>query len=470
MAAARAPRVGLFAYAACLVVELLLALWSRQIMAAVRAGETFSHVEKQLDLIGYGYTALGVGAVVALLAVARAPEARLVSRVATGAAVAAGLGVALEVGQRALIAVLSSGSGGFERMDRFLLIFGTGMVLADTVARALGVVIAVRAGRAVASRATVGVGVAAFVVLGLDVAMYVAERSLGEGGHGSRAPASETLATAQTVAYYVATLLVAGTAVLAGRSLSRLPQPDVAVSGEAPGQEALSPRWRAAADGIGLYLGGAAARVVCALLGYAVMAGGSSGTGTPDLRTMHDSFFVIAVLSGAASLTMLAGVWRITRAPPDSGGTGPAMVTLCLMIFGLTLDLVTTSITLDALGGSLSAAFFAMDAMPLLASAAALFGVGAGVALLRSFANMAHTLGVEELSDRAKTATALLVIAGGVAGLTMLGLKHMPVELLGLIAVVVLPLAIAALVQFLRVAVPLGRVIRSRTGYSERSA
>ena len=72
------------------------------------------------------------------------------------------------------------------------------------------------------------------------------------------------------------------------------------------------------------------------------MAGGTGDTGTPDLRGMHDSVFVVAVLSGTASLTMLAGVWRITRAPPESGGTGPAMVTLCLMILGLATDLVTT--------------------------------------------------------------------------------------------------------------------------------
>jgi len=165
-----------------------------------------------------------------------------------------------------------------------------------------------------------------------------------------------------------------------------------------------------------------------------------------------------------ASLVMLAGVWRITRAPPDSGGTGPAMVTLCLMILGLSLDLATTSITLDALGGSLSAAFFAMDALPYLGFFAVLLGVGAGVALLVSLGNMAQTLGASELRARSKSATALLVIAGGVAGLAMLALKHMPVELLALLAVGLVPVAIAALVQFLRVAVPLGRVIRGRLG------
>jgi hypothetical protein len=138
------------------------------------------------------------------------------------------------------------------------------------------------------------------------------------------------------------------------------------------------------------------------------------------------------------------------------------MVTLFLMILGVMLDLVTTSITLDALGGSLSAAFFAMDALPIIAAVAAVLGVGAGIGLLRSFGNMAQALGAEELGGRAKSATALLGVAGGIAAVAMLGLKHMAVEVLLLVAVIVLPLAIAALVQFLRVAVPLGRAIRAR--------
>jgi hypothetical protein len=137
------------------------------------------------------------------------------------------------------------------------------------------------------------------------------------------------------------------------------------------------------------------------------------------------------------------------------------MVTLFLMVLGLALDLATYSITLDALGGNLSAAFFAMDALPVIAGFSTLLGVGAGVALLRSFGNMAHALGNEDLRGRARSTTVLLVIAGTVAGGGALGLQHMPTEALVLLAVVVLPIAIAAAVQFLRVAVPLGRVIRS---------
>jgi hypothetical protein len=459
MAAARAPRVGLFAYAACLVGEVLLGLWSRHLLAVARASDRgFASVETQLDLLGYGYTAIGVATVAALVVVARGRVA-LASRPGTWAAIAAGLAAAMELGQRALLSVFASGAPG--RLELFLKVFGLGMVLSDTVARVLVAVVAFRVGRAVASRATLGVAVASLVAVGVAFAVYVVELSLRDTSH-----ASGPIDTIQTVVYYAATFLVASAAILAGRSVSRVPgPPDAADAGErAPEQEALSPRWRAAADGIGLYLGGAAGRVVCALLGYAAMAGaGGGGTGgSPDLHAMHDSVLVVAMLSGIASLVMLTGVWRITRAPPESNGTGAAMVTLCLMILGFALDLVTTSITLDALGGSLSAAFFAMDALPVLGFGAASLGVGAGIALLKSFGGMAQTLGAAELEGRAKSAMALLGTAGGIAAVAMLGLKHMPVELLALVAIVVLPLAIATLVQFLRVAVPLGRVIRGR--------
>jgi hypothetical protein len=445
-------RAGLFAYAASLVVEVVLSAWSRHLIAVMNEQDGgFSRIEKQLDLIGYGYTALGVGAVVALLAAARAPREALMSRTAMLAAIAAGLAVVLELAQRVFIATAASAS--VARLEGALRVFGVGLVLSDTVAKALVVVLALRVGRVAASRATTLVADGAFVALGVGLAANIVSRALG-GDVGTLT----ALAPVETAAYYGGTVLVATAAILAGRSLPQhVAQAPASERGAPP--EVLSPQWRSAVDGIGLYLGGAAARVVCAFLGYAAMAASGGGTTAPDLHAMHDSVFVVALLSGAAGLTMLTGVWRITRAPPESGGVGPAMVTLCLMILGLVLDLVITSITLDALGGSLSAAFFAMDAIPLLAAGAAILGVGAGVALLTSLGNMSRALGAVELRSRAKSATVLLVVGGAGAGLAFLGLKHMPVEVLGLVAVIVLPVAIAAVVQFLRVAVPLRRRI-----------
>jgi hypothetical protein len=451
MAVAPVPRLGLFAYAVCIAAEIPLGLWSQHLIE--RAGaEGFQEVEKQLDVLEYGYVALGIAGVMALVAVTGMRQVMQVRRAAIGAAVAAAVDVLLEVGQRLFIAAFASSSG--DRLESIVRAFGTAMVLASTVTLVLVVVVAVRVGRAVAAPATVPLGVAAFVVVGVGFALFVVGHALGH----EVPPVFQSL---RRIVYYASAALVAVNAIHAGWSLARV-QERVAPDKTQEGLGELSPGWRTAAGGIELYLWGAAARVLCAVLGYAAMSGASRAARAGDLHGTHDAVMAVAVLSGLASLAMLVGVWRITRAPAESGGAGPAMITLMLMVLGLCLELATTGITLEALGGSLSAAFFAMDALPVLASVAALLGMGAGAALLRSFGNMAQALGATELHGRARSATALLVIAGASAGLAMLGLQHMPVEVLGLLAVIVLPVAIAALVQFLRVAVPLGQVIRAR--------
>jgi hypothetical protein len=455
MPSARPPRIAFFAYATTLLLEMALGLWSRHLVAGAEETHDFRSIDKLLDVIGYGYTALGVASVVALVGVAGGLRAATGSRVAIGAAVATGLGVAVELVQRVFLSLLASGSGA-DRIDAILKVSGAAMVLAFVGAEALVVVVATRVGRAAAARATVPVAVVTFVVLGVHVATYVAGLALGR-----RTAEPPVLSTIHWIAYYASTFLVAVAAIHAGWTVARIREEASPAAQPAASAASLSPGWRSAANGIGLYLGGAAGRIACALLGYAAMASASGATSTSELHGVHDSVLVVAVLSGVASLVMLAGVGSIARSPPDTGGTGAALIALLLMILGVLLDLATTSITLDALGGNLSAAFFAMDALPYLAATSALLGVGAGVSLLRSFGNMAHALGAEDLRARANGATMLLIIGGTVAGLAALGLQHMPVEVLGLVAIVVLPVAIAALVQFLRVAVPLGRAIRT---------
>jgi hypothetical protein len=171
----------------------------------------------------------------------------------------------------------------------------------------------------------------------------------------------------------------------------------------------------------------------------------------------------VAFLSGLASIAMLAGLWRISRAPAETGASGPALAALGFGVLGLVLDVVTTSITADALGGSLSAAFFAMDALPLLGFLGAALGVGAAVSLLRSLGNLAGAIGAADIAARAKATAALAGVTGATMALAMLALKHLTTELLLFFALIVLPLAAATLVQFLRVALPLGSAIRART-------
>jgi hypothetical protein len=177
---------------------------------------------------------------------------------------------------------------------------------------------------------------------------------------------------------------------------------------------------------------------------------------------VRDGVVTVAFFSGIATVAMLAGVWRISRAPAEAGGSGPAMAALVLMVLGFAGDLVSTAITADALGGSVSAAFFAMDALPVVAFFSMAFGAGAAISLLRAFGNMAQALGQQDLGARARGTSTLAATTGVIACIALLALTHLPAELLLLLAIVLLPLAVATLVQFLRVAVPLGRTIRAR--------
>jgi hypothetical protein len=133
-------------------------------------------------------------------------------------------------------------------------------------------------------------------------------------------------------------------------------------------------------------------------------------------------------------------------------------LTLALIAFGL--DAWGTFITADALDGHVSAAFFAMDALPIIAGIAGLIGIGAAVALLVALRNLATSLVLPDVADRARGAIGFVLGTGALFGVA-LALTRAP-ELMLAVAVLALPLAVAALVQFLRVALAVGREIRAR--------
>jgi hypothetical protein len=454
---ARAPRIGLVAYAALVLLTLALGTWQRHAFDAYIEKHDYEGLDRLVTLVGYLYWAAGVGSVVALLAVARAPRACRAGGLARAAAAMAGVDVALQVGERVVLRVglFSHGVGG---IDAFIRVTGAAMMLAYCVEITLLLLVVARTGRASRTGALAIGALVGIAVVAVRALVFVVAAVLGERAHRG-----DTLATLERVVFWATDAVVVVACVWAALVVGRIAD-EKAAADAPPAGGTLATEWRAPAGGIALYLGAAAARVGCAILGYIVMAGASGARDPSDLHPVRDGVVMVAFLSGAATIGMLAGVWRISRAPADSGGSGPAMAALAFMVMGFVLDLVTTSITVDALGGSLHAAFFAMDALPLLAAFSAILGVGAGIALLRSFGNMASALASDELTQRARGAAWLLGVTGGFAGLAMLGLTHMPTELLALMALVLLPLAVASLVQFLRVAVPLGREIRARLG------
>jgi len=456
MRTSTAPRAGFFVYAAQSLVALALGLWQRRAESAALDAKDYDRLGTIVTWTSYGFLALGLVAAVSLFAVARAPRAAGAGRAATAAGALAGVDVLFSAGERVLVHTwTSSGYGGSDRLVSMMRAAGVVSSLVYFTGVALVLVAAFRVARAAESRPATWGALAALAVLAARFFLHVVGWVLGEHATGDAA-----LGTAQTASFYVSTALDVGVAVMAGVVIARVPG-DEATSAEGPA-DALSPAWRAASQGISLYLGAAAARVVCALLSYAAMAS-VDASNYSSLHTAQAGVVSVAYLSGLASVVMLVGLWRISRAPAEAGASGPALAALGFGVLGLGLDVVSTSITSEALGGSVSAAFFAMDALPLLGFLGAALGVGAAVSLLRSLGNLARAIGAAELAARARTTAGLAGVTGASMALAMLALKHLTTELLLLFALLVLPLAVATLVQFLRVALPLGSAIRART-------
>ena len=259
--------------------------------------------------------------------------------------------------------------------------------------------------------------------------------------------------------HYANTLLVGALCVALAVVVTRIAAPEATPAADSDGK--LSPAWRAPAGGISLYLGAGGGRVVCALLTWLVMFGARNARSAGELRDIGAQVVMVAVLSALATITMLVGLWRISAAPPESRASGPALLALTLALIGFGLDLWGTSITVDALDGHVAAAFYAMDALPIIGGIAALLGAGAALALLVALGNLATALGRVEVASRARGAIAYVIGAGVLLGIA-LAMTRMA-ELMLVVVVVALPLAIAALVQFLRVAFAVGREIRQRS-------
>ncbi|MGH7294194.1 MAG: hypothetical protein ACRELB_04645 [Polyangiaceae bacterium] len=453
---ARAARLGFFACAATFVVESALSATQRWLFE--RAAASTSGSFRFVEVISWGYVALAVGVVGALLAVASAPPSARIAILARVAAVLEGLGILTQLAEEAVIRSHASSSSDFAGMESRLQWLGAASVLLRLAELAVVMLAVERLGRGTGTRWVRPVVIAALVVLLARAGLYT--YGLGADPHAGARPGLEWTRLA---VFHGSQLAAAGVCVAGGLLVRRFASPAGADPGASSAHpDRLPPAWRAAAGGIGLYLGAVAARVGCALLGYLVLAGGSGAQDLSDLRPIREGVIMVAMLSGVATMAMLAGVWRISRVPVETGASGPALLALGFMVMGWALDIVSTVITADALGGHLSAAFFAMDALPVLGFVSVLLGVGAGTALLVSFRQMAGAIGHAELASRARAATLLLAVAGGAMSLALLVLKQAPTELLLGLALVALPVALAAAVQFLRVAVPLRSAIRAR--------
>lgn len=171
---------------------------------------------------------------------------------------------------------------------------------------------------------------------------------------------------------------------------------------------------------------------------------------------------VVALFSGMAGSAALVGVYRIGRGPAGSSAQAPANAALALMVVGMLLDLAATKVTIDAFSGSLSSAFFAQDALPVLAGMGTGIGVFAGASILSSFRRSALEIGLDDVADGAATTARVLFVAGIAAALLQLAMRAIPAPLLIAIGVLVLPALLYVAVRFIVTAVALARAIDAR--------
>jgi hypothetical protein len=438
----RIARIGFALYSMVTSLELGLLIWQRQLLDGIGHRDTHA-LTARLTLFSYGTYALAVAALIALLLIAQLPPLVRARRPIYASLALTVLGIAVGVAQRF---VLDSHSISYEAMSRLIHGIGIFMLLTYSASDVLLLVAGLRVARALSSPWLRALALAAMVsrVVGAVVALVPITSAATLLWWAHRAPS----------------LLIAIVCALAAALVTRLPDVETPRQPDADGK--LSPAWRAPADGIGLYLGGAAARVLFALVGYAVMASAHSAN-LGELRDLRGQVLLVALLSASASLAMLIALWRLSRAPIESRASGPALVALALGCIGLAIDGWSTALTVDALGGDLSAAFLAMKALPVVAVVSMLLGLGLAIALLRALENLATALGCPELASRARGAMVFTVGAGVLLGLAIAAVSARGgTEIALVLGVMGLPLAIVAVVQLVRSAIGIAHVIRQR--------
>jgi len=436
---ARTARLGFAGYAATLVVLVGVGFWNAWLMSRLGQG-LGSNVDGQLKIMGAAYVALEALGVAALWLMSRAPLAARSRGLLVAATIVAGAALVIGLAERLLVDghVVS-----YERVEWMLRVAGVTTAVAWAASEILLAVAGVRIAGAAGDARVRGLAIAAIVARALVLVLWLVPARL----HGV-----VWVHRANDLLFAVLCAALAHVVMRLGGAES--------AQAAAPGDGRLAAEWRAPAEGISLYLGAGVARVVCALLSWGVMYGARSAQGVGDLRDVRAQLLMVATLSALATIAMLAGLWRISSAPAESRASGPALVALTLATIGFGLDLWGTYITADALDGHVGAAFFAMDALPIIGAIGGLIGLGAAVSLLLALASLGTALGRDDVAARARGAIGYVLATGALAACT-LALSR-AVELMVALALLALAVAIAALVQFLRAALAIGREIRAR--------
>jgi hypothetical protein len=439
MSGTRLARVGFAVYALTIGLAIGMGFWHQHVMQLLRESASVNDHRLQLKLLEASFIALEVFGILALAAATRLPASLRAGTLLWTAAGLAALGLVVSQCQRFVFEY-----GSVAHVETLLRVVSVVLALSYAASEILALVVGLRVARATGADWLRGLAIAAIVSRALTAIMW----QLPFAGAWTY--------WLQRATYILVTVACAGIAAV----LSRLPETATPVVTVAPDGR-LAPAWREPAAGISLYLGAAVARIVLALISYAVMASARGATSLYELRDLRGQVLTMAVLSGLASVGMLVGLWRISRAPAETRASGPALLALALGCCGLLLDGWATSITADALGGSVSAAFFAMDALPWITGLSLVLGIGLGLSLLRALGDLATALERTTLVDQTRSGSWLLVGAGAAAVLG-LAMAKLATELLLVFAILAVPLALAAAVQLIRAALGVSREIRAR--------
>ncbi|HVY48148.1 MAG TPA: hypothetical protein VHB21_19805, partial [Minicystis sp.] len=404
---------------------------------------------------------LAIVAVFALVDAARVPRSARAARCVRGAAVVqaglAGLGLAT-------VLAAHRWSGDFAMLGRWfdatnVASFAGRSLLALLLGYGL-----LDVGRAAGARLVRWLAVAVWIAAGLQLAVTLAvafamfERAWPAG-----------------LTFWAMQLGLAGACAVAASAARRLPvaglgaaspyrAADRSADDEAP--STLARAYEHAPAGLTVYLRAAFARLVCAGLSLIAVSGVGHADGHGAVREAHDAFFLVALLSAAASIAMLLGLRRLTHLPSSSGAREPARVALVCSAIGFALELGATWLVLDALSdawtwrgaANLAPALFAV-ACPL--GGATIWGLGTAVARL------AQQLELQDAQRAARGVTPLAIVA---ASLVLLGaVVHQQEAAFGLLLLAA-PFGVVAAVRFVVAARAVAQRIRERLSDQEADA
>lgn len=446
----RPARLGFFVIAGALALDLVRALYTSWIIKQLEAHGDIGDLTKRLEIADDLWFLLWL--VAALAAFFSSGSAKGARRAIVGLGAAFFAEIAVHAGQLGWIKTTSSSD-----VESFRLVYKlswsatqicsfAGTLCAAIAFSQIGKATSHPRAKAIALGTTVPLMVSTvpsmIVTLTLDEAF------------------SPAIRTALTWYGHAATLAYIGGFVWAGREIAKVPVEEPSADG-APSVR-LGPEWGAVVGGIYTYLLAGLVRVLIGIFTFATVQGAAkSADSYSETHALHDQIMLLGYVGGAAALVMIGSVATFARLSEKV--RGPAVGVMVCMLVGLALDAASTSMTASAMT-SVSAAFDAMDYLPMLAAVGSGVGTTGAFFLFRTLAAASDELALADNAHRARVASSIVIIAGLVGALAQLAIKGLPPGLAIVLAVLVVPALIYGVIQLVRVMLIVATAIQEKAG------